>query len=453
MKGQIMSNTIDSAALQTRAAELIDLALKAGADQADAVVVRGRSRSVSVRLGKVEATEASESDDFSLRVFVGRRVASVSANPGFDLKVLAERAVAMAKASPEDPFASLADSDRLARSYPDLDLFDPTEVSTEALTEAALAAEEAALAVPGVTNSSGAGTSAGMGGLVLVTSAGFSGSYMGTRFGRSVSAIAGDGTKMERDYDFDSRLFFADLKDPSDIGRTAGEKAVARTGARQMPTQKNLTVVFDPRMARGFAGHIAGAINGASVARKTSFLRDMMDKPVLKAGIHVTDDPLVVRGSSSRPFDGEGISGEKLSMIEDGVLRHWFLSTSTARELGLQTNGRGVRGGPAVNPGSTNFAIEPGDISREDLIRSIGTGFYVTELIGQGVNMITGEYSRGASGFWIENGELAFPVSEVTIASNLKQMFMALTLANDIDRKYGVAAPTLAIEGMTLAGT
>jgi len=453
MKGQIMTNIIDSGSLQARATELIDLALKAGATEADAVVVRGRARSVSVRLGKVEATESSESDDFSLRVFVGRRVASVSANPGFDLKVLAERAVAMAKASPEDPFASLADSDRLARSYPDLELFDPTEVSTDALTEAALAAEEAALAVPGVTNSSGAGTSAGMGGLVLVTSAGFSGSYMGTRFGRSVSAIAGDGTKMERDYDFDSRLYFADLKDAAEIGRTAGEKAVSRIGARQMPTQKNVTVVFDPRMARGFAGHIAGAINGASVARKTSFLRDMMDKPVLKAGIHVTDDPLVVRGSSSRPFDGEGISGKKLSMIEDGVLRHWFLSTSTARELGLQTNGRGVRGGPAVNPGSTNFALEPGDVSREDLIRSIGTGFYVTELIGQGVNMITGEYSRGASGFWIENGELAFPVSEVTIASNLKQMFMALTLADDIDRKYGVAAPTLAIEGMTLAGT
>ncbi|OJF90388.1 TldD/PmbA family protein [Pararhizobium antarcticum] len=448
-----MTNTIDSGALQMRASQLIDLALKAGATQADAVVVRGRSRSVSVRLGKVEATESSESDDFSLRVFVDRRVASVSANPGFDLKVLAERAVAMAKASPEDPFASLADPDRLARSYPDLELFDPTDVLTEALTQAALAAEEAALAVPGVTNSSGAGTSAGMGGLVLVTSAGFSGSYMGTRFGRSVSAIAGDGTKMERDYDFDSRLYFADLKDASEIGRTAGEKAVARIGARQMPTQKNVTVVFDPRMARGFAGHIAGAINGASVARKTSFLRDMMDKPILKAGIHVTDDPLVVRGSSSRPFDGEGISGEKLSMIEDGVLRHWFLSTSTARELGLQTNGRGVRGGPAVNPGSTNFAIEPGTVSRADLIRSIGTGFYVTELIGQGVNMITGEYSRGASGFWIENGELAFPVSEVTIASNLKQMFMALTLADDIDRKYGVAAPTLAIEGMTLAGT
>jgi PmbA protein len=452
MKGQIMSDIIDSAVLQTRATALIDLALKAGADQADAVVVRGRSRSVSVRLGKVEGTEASESDDFSLRVFVGRRVASVSANPGFDLKVLAERAVAMAKASPEDPFASLADGDRLAKSYPDLELFDPTDVSTEALTAAALEAEEAALAVGGVTNSSGAGASAGMGGMVLVTSHGFSGAYMGTRFGRSVSAIAGTGTKMERDYDFDSRLYFADLKSAVEIGRTAGERAVARIGPRQVPTQKNVTVVFDPRMSRGFAGHIAGAINGASVARKTSFLRDMMGKPVMKAGITVTDDPLVVRGSSSRPFDGEGVTGQKLSMIEDGVLQHWFLSTSTGRELGLETNGRGARGGTAVSPSSTNFALEPGELSREELIRNVGTGFYVTELIGQGVNMLTGEYSRGASGFWIENGELTFPVSEVTIASNLKQMFMAITLADDIDRKFGVAAPTLAIEGMTLAG-
>ncbi|WP_438749917.1 TldD/PmbA family protein [Pararhizobium sp. O133] len=452
-----MSDTPDSGVLQTdvlqaRATELLDLALKAGADQADAVVVRGRSRSVSVRLGKVEGTEASESDDFSLRVFVGRRVASVSANPGFDLKVLAERAVAMAKASPEDPYASLADASRLAQSYPDLELHDTTDVSTEALTAAALEAEEAALAVSGVTNSSGAGASAGMGGLVLVTSHGFSGAYMGTRFGRSVSAIAGEGTRMERDYDFDSRLYFADLKSSAEIGRTAGERAVARLNPRQVPTQKNLTVIFDPRIARGFAGHIAGAINGASVARKTTFLRDMMGKQIMKAGISVTDDPSIVRGSSSRPFDGEGVTGQKLSMIEDGVLQHWFLSTSTGRELGLETNGRGVRGGPAVTPAPTNFALEPGNVSREDLIRNVGTGFYVTELIGQGVNMLTGEYSRGASGFWIENGELTFPVSEVTIASNLKQMFMAITLADDIDRKFGVAAPTLAIEGMTLAG-
>lgn len=448
-----MSETIDSASLLARAGELIDRAVQAGADAADAVVVRGRSSSVSVRLGKVEGTEASESDDFSLRVFVGRRVASVSANPGFDLKVLAERAVAMAKASPEDLYATLADKADLARDWPDLELFDPTEVSAEQLAEAALAAEAAALAVPGITNSGGSGASAGMGGLVLATSHGFSGAYSASRFGRSVSVIAGEGTKMERDYDFDSCLYFADLRDAGDIGREAAARAVRRLNPRQVPTAKNVTVVYDPRVARGIAGHIAGAINGAAVARKTSFLRDRMGQQVLKAGLSVTDDPLIVRGSSSRPFDGEGVRGQRLMMIEDGVLKHWFLSTSTANELGLKTNGRGVRGGTAVNPASTNLALEPGDISPEDLIRSVGTGFYVTELIGQGVNMVTGEYSRGASGYWIENGELTFPVSEVTIASNLVDMFLRITPASDIDRSFGVAAPTLAIEGMTLAGT
>ena len=448
-----MSQTIDSASLLARAGELIDRAIQAGADAADAVVVRGRSSSVSVRLGKVEGTEASESDDFSLRVFVGKRVASVSANPGFDLKLLAERAVAMAKASPEDPYATLAAESDLAKDWPDLDLYDPTDVSAEQLSEAALAAEAAALEVSGITNSGGAGASAGMGGLVLATSHGFSGAYSASRFGRSVSVIAGEGTKMERDYDFDSTLYFAELRDADEIGREAAARAVRRINPRQVPTAKNVTVVYDPRVARGIAGHIAGAINGASVVRKTSFLRDRMGQQVLKSGLSVTDDPLIVRGSSSRPFDGEGITGKRLAMIEDGVLQHWFLSTSTANELGLKTNGRGVRGGTSVSPASTNLALEPGDISPEDLIRSVGNGFYVTELIGQGVNMVTGEYSRGASGYWIENGELTFAVSEVTIASNLTDMFLRITPANDIDRSFGVAAPTLAIEGMTLAGT
>jgi PmbA protein len=447
-----MSSEIDSSTLLSRASQLIDLARKAGADAADAVVVRSRSQSVSVRLGKVEGTESSESDDFSLRVFVGKKVASVSANPGFDLTALAERAVAMAKVSPEDPFACLADEANLAKSYPDLELLDRTEVTSEMLREAALATEAAALEVKGVTNSSGGGASGGMGGLVLVTSHGFEGSYMGSRFGRSVSVIAGEGTGMERDYDYDSRIYYGELDDPADIGRRAGERTVKRLNPRQVPTGKDVTVVFDPRIARGFIGHIAGAINGASVARKTSFLRDKMGQQVLKSGLSITDDPLIVRGPSSRPFDGEGVSGEKLVMIEDGVLKHWFLSTSTGREIGMETNGRGVRGGNSVTPASTNLALNPGDVSPEELIRSVGNGFYVTELIGQGVNMITGEYSRGATGFWIENGELTFAVSEVTIASNLKEMFMRVTPANDIDYKYGVAAPTLAIEGMTLAG-
>lgn len=446
-----MNQTIDAARLTDLVARLVEAASKAGADAADAVAVTGRSTSVSVRLGKVEATEASESDDISLRVFVGRRVASVGANATSDPGMLAERAVAMARVSPEDPYQGLADPARLVRDIRDLDLFDPTEISAEQLREAALAAEEAALACKGVTNSGGSDASAGLGGLVLATSAGFLGQYVATRFSRSVSAIAGEGTAMERDYDYSSRPHLADLDTPQKIGREAAERAVRRLGARKARTG-TVTVVYDPRVARGVAGHIAGAINGASVARKTSFLRDMMGKQVASAAITVTDDPLKPRGQASRPFDGEGIEGTPLTMIDRGVLGHWFLSTSAARELGLETNGRGARSSSSVNPSSTNLAIEPGEVSPEDMIRSLKSGFYVTEVFGQGVNMVTGEYSRGASGFWIENGELAYPVSEVTIAGNLKDMFMRMTPASDLDRNYGTAAPTLLVEGMTLAG-
>lgn len=437
--------------LVDRATQLVEAARRAGADSADAVVVRARSTSVSVRLGKVEGTESSESDDFSLRVFVGRRIASVSANSGADPAQLAERAVAMAKVSPEDPFEQLADPSTRVQKPRDLELFDDSHVDTQRLTDDALATEEAALAISGVTNSGGAGASSGMGGLVLVTSDGFAAHYAATRFGRSVSAIAGEGTAKERDYDYSSRLHFAELEEPAIIGRNAGERAVRRLGARQAKTGP-VTVIYDPRIARGIAGHLAGAINGASVARKTSFLRDAMGKKILKAGVSVSDDPLRVRGSSSRPFDGEGIEGQRLMMIEDGVLNHWFLSGSTGRELGLTGNGRGVRSGSTVVPASTNFAIEPGESTPEALIAQLGTGFYVTEVFGQGVDMVTGQYSRGASGFWIENGELAFPVAEVTIASNLKDMFLNLTPASDVDRNFGVTAPTLLIEGMTLAG-
>jgi PmbA protein len=446
-----MNDRPDAARLTDTVAGLVDAARKAGADAADAVVVRGRSTGVSVRLGKVESTEASESDDISLRVFVGKRVASVSAASSTDFDTLAERAVAMAKASPEDPFQGLADPEKLAGQIRDLDLFDPTAVSAEKLKEDALAAEDAARAVSGVTNSAGSSASAGMGGLVLATSHGFVGHYSATRFSRSVSAVAGEGTGMERDYDFSSRLHFSDLKSPEAIGREAGERAVRRLNARKAATGP-VTVIYDPRIARGIAGHLAGAINGASVARKTSFLRDMMGKQVAASAITVTDEPLRRRGQASRPFDGEGVEGEKLAMIEAGVLKHWFLSTSAARELGLKTNGRGVRASSSVSPSSTNLAIEPGSTSPEEMIRSLKSGFYVTEVFGQGVNMITGEYSRGASGFWIENGERTHPVSEVTIASNLKAMFMNMIPASDLDRDFGTAAPTLLIEGMTLAG-
>lgn len=446
-----MTTTVDTGKLADRVSALVEAARKAGADAADAVAMLGRSTSVSVRLGKVEATEASESEDMSLRVFVGQRVASVSATAGSDPKTLAERAVAMARVSPEDPFQTLADPTRLAASIRDLDLFDGTAVAAETLKDAALAAEAAALAVNGVTNSGGSSASAGLGGLVLATSHGFLGHYVASRFSNSVSAIAGEGTGMERDYDFSSRLHFADLDSPETIGRNAGARAVKRLNARKAETG-TVSVIYDPRVARGIAGHLAGAINGASVARKTSFLRDMMGKQVASKGITVTDEPLRMRGPSSRPFDGEGVEGVALSMVEQGVLKHWFLSTSVARELDLETNGRGVRAASSVSPSSTNLAIEPGQLSPDEMIRSLKSGFYVTEVFGQGVNMVTGEYSRGASGFWIDNGELAYPVSEVTIASNLKDMFLNMIPANDLDRNFGTAAPTLLIEGMTLAG-
>jgi len=446
-----MSKASDQQILIDRVAELVEAAKRAGADAADAVVTRSRSRSVAVRLGKVEGTESAESNDMMLRVFVGKRVASVSAAMDGDAQELAERAVAMTRVSPEDPYQSLADPERLAREIPDLDLVDATEVSSEQLTEDALATEAAAMAVEGVTKSSGASASASEGGLVLATSHGFLGAYSATRFSRGVSVVAGTGTGMERDYDFCSRLHFADLEAPEVIGRRAGERAVKRLNSRRVKTGV-FPVVFDPRVARGLAGALASAINGAAVARKTSFLKDKMGQQIASAGITVTDEPLRRRGPSSRPFDGEGVQGEKLVPVESGVLMCWLLSTSTARELGLETNGRGVRSGSSVTPASTNFAIEPGESTPEELIGAIKSGFYVTELFGHGANLITGDYSRGAAGFWIENGEIAYPVSEITIASNLKEMFMRMVPANDLDRNFGIAAPTLLIEGMTVAG-
>lgn len=434
-----------------KASALVEAARKAGADSSDAVIVRSRSVSVSVRLGKVEATEASENDDFSLRVFVGKRVASISANLSADPISLAERAVAMAKVSPENPFEGLADRTRLVKAPKDLDLFDPFVPDSKYLTEKALETENSALSVKGVTNSDGASAGYGSGGLVLVTSDGFCGSYQSSRFSFSCSALAGEGTAMERDYDYTTALHHEDLDKTTTIGKNAGERAVRRLNA-QKPKTGTVNVIFEPRMARTIASHIASMVNGAAVARKTSLLQNRMGEQIMKPTITVTDQPLKKRGNSSRPFDGEGVEGVPLNVIENGVLRHWFLSSSVARELHLETNGHGVRSASSVQPASTNFAIEPGDKTPEEIMQEIKTGFYVTELVGHGVDLVTGQYSRGASGFWIENGELAYPVSEVTLGSNLLDMLAHLTPASDIDRRYGTAAPSLLIEGMTLAG-
>lgn len=434
-----------------KAVALVEEAKKAGADTADAIILRSQSVSVSVRLGKVEGTESSESDDFSLRVFIGKKLATISANLTADPKLLAQRAVAMAKVSPENPYEGLADQARLVKNPKNLDMFDDFVPDTQRLTEDALFSEAAALNVQGVSNSGGATAGYGVGGLVLVTSHGFCGSYQSSRFSRSVSAVAGEGTAMERDYDYTTAMHFADLESSDIVGKNAGERAVRRLNARRIDTGL-VDVVFDPRMARGLAGHLASMVNGAAVARQTSLLQSRMNTQIMKPNVYVSDNPLKIRGIGSRPFDGEGVEGQALNIIEAGVLKHWFLSTSIARELKLETNGHGVRSSSSIVPSSSNFAIEPGAISPDEIIKNMKTGFYVTELVGHGVDLVTGQYSRGASGFWIENGELAFPVSEVTLGSNLIHMFANLIPANDIDRRYATAAPTVLIEGMTLAG-
>lgn len=446
-----MSDLLDQSALRDAAARLVEAARRAGADAADAVAVRGISLGVRVRLGAVEESERSEGDDFGLRVFVGRRSALVSANTVADPHALAARAVAMARVAPEDPYAGLAEAGLLAGSVPDLDLLDGTTTTAAELTRRALAAEDAARAHPGVTNSGGASASWSLGGLVLVTSHGFSGAYLASRFSLSCTAIAGEGTGMERDWEAASKTHFADLDDPETVGRTAAERAVRRIAPRKVETGR-YPVVYEPRTATSLVGHLAGAVNGSSIARKTSFLRNRMGERLFAEGVTVTDDPFRPRGLGSRPFDGEGVVGAPLSIVEDGVLRHWILDSATGRELGLATNGRASRGVGAPSPGSTNLTLLPGRTSRADMIASIDRGLYVTDMIGSGVNGVTGDYSRGASGYWIENGEIGFPVAEITIAGNLVDMYRRLTPADDLQYRFGINAPTVMIEDMTIAG-
>ncbi|TPW30869.1 TldD/PmbA family protein [Martelella alba] len=447
-----MSVNDASSELIRNASRIVDAAKAAGADAADVVVSEGVSNAISVRDGKRENAQASENRGLSLRVFIGKRIASVSTNSADDVSALVERAIAMAKVSPEDPYACLADADRLADETPDLQLYDPTGVSPERLAERALAAEAAALAVPGVSKSSGASASSGEIAFALVTSGGFAGGYRRSYFSVSASAVAGDGTAMQRDHDSEARAFDADLTTPEEIGRNAGERAVARLNPRQLETQHGIGIIFDQRVATSLVGHLAGAISGSAIARKTSFLKDRLGKQVLKAGVSLIDDPSILRGSGSQPFDGEGVASQKLTMVGDGVLKQWFLSTALGRELGLVTNGRGVRSGNSLSATGTNLILEPGADTPEAMMKALGSGFLVTELIGHGVNMVTGEYSRGASGFWFENGEIAYPVSQMTLAGNLKDMYLNMTPASDIDRRYSIAAPSLLVEGLTLAG-
>jgi PmbA protein len=434
--------------------DLIAEARRLGADAADALYVESASLGISYRMGKLEDVERSESLDIGLRAFVGRRqaVSSTTDLRSSSLKALAERVVGMAKTAPEDKFCGLADRALLAKRFPSLDLADAGEPGAERLKTLASAAEGAALAVPGVTNSEGASASWGKSGVALATSDGFAGAYGGTSHSISVSVLVGEGTSMERDYEFTSARHASDLGDAEAVGRKAAELALRRLAPRK-PRTTAVPIVYDPRVSTSLLGHFAGAINGASIARGVSFLKDSMGAAVFAPGIRVVDDPHIVRGLRSKPFDGEGAANARRAFIEDGRLTSWILDSTAGRQLDLASTGHAARGtGGPPSPAATNFYMEAGTASPADLMAGIKQGFYVTELIGMGVNGVTGDYSRGASGFWIENGELAYPVNEITIAGNLRDMFARLTPANDLVFRYGTNVPTVRIEGMTIAG-
>ena len=428
---------------------LIDTAISQGATDADCILSRSRGVSLTRRLGKDETIERYEDFDTGLRVFIGNKVASVSTNENSEaaLKEVATRAIEMAKITPKDEFGMIADSKTLElfplNTSVTIDSYDQNEPDINLIRSRASEVEDVALNVNGITNSDGADASWGEGETLLMTSNGFFGHSKRSNHSVSVVVIAEKDGKMERDYDYSSKVYGEDLKKPELIGLKAAENTLARMGAIKPVTGK-YPVVFGPRVARSISGHISSAIQGSAIARKTSFLKDMMNKQIANSSINMIDDPFLKRGLGSRLFDREGLGCSKRLMIKDGVLQGWFLDLASAKQLNMQPTGNAN--------GTSNFMIMPGDITPENLIKGISDGFYVTDMIGSSVSMVTGDYSRGASGFWIKNGQLSYPISEATIAGNLKEMFLTLKPANDVDLSYSVTSPTLLIDGMTIAG-
>ena len=437
---------------------LIDTALSSGASAADCVLSRSRGVSLTRRLGKDETIERYEDFDTGLRVFVGNKIASVSTNENSEtaIKDVARRAVDMAKIAPQDDFSLIA-SQEILEEFPinealSVDSYDKVEPNIDIIRDRAKEVEDTALSVKGITNSDGADASWGEGETLLMTSNGFFGCSKKSNHSVSVVVIAEKNGKMERDYDYSSKVFGEDLKTSKQIGLEAANKTLARMGATKPVTGK-YPVIFDPRVSRSIASHFASAINGSAIARKTSFLKDMLNKQVANTSINIVDDPFLERGLGSRLFDAEGLGSRKYTLIKGGVLQQWLLDLSSAKQLNLKPFGnakRGISGPPS--PGTSNFMILPGKITPENLIKGVSNGFYVTDMIGSSVSMITGDYSRGASGFWIKNGKLSMPITEATIAGNLKEMFMTLQPANDLDFSHSMNSPTLLIEGMTIAG-
>jgi len=434
--------------------DLIAKACQKGADAADAVMVQGTSLSLSQRLGNPETLERAEGQDLGLRVFIGKRQAIVSSA---DLKAdaldeLAQRGVDMARVVPQDPFCGLADPDQLATQFPDVDGYDPYEPDEQTLISWATQAEDAARAVDGVTNSEGAEASWSRSDVAIAASNGLAHAYSSSGCSISASVLAGTGTQMERDYDFTSAVYAEDLDNPVEVGRKAGEKAVGRLNPRRVDTQQ-APVIYSPRVSQSLLGHLNGAINGNAIARGTSFLQDKMGETIFSPDITIVDEPHRPRGLRSKPMDGEGLANKRREIVKDGVLQSWILDLRSARQLGLESTGHAGRGvGSPPSPSVTNFYMQAGRVSLKDLIGDIKQGFYITELIGMGVNGVTGDYSRGAAGFWIENGEIVYPVSELTVAGNLKDMFLNAHAADDLEFRYGTNAPSVRIDGMTVAG-
>ncbi|MDF2637486.1 MAG: modulator protein [Novosphingobium lindaniclasticum] len=438
-----------------RAQDLVERARKAGADAADAVFGASSSEGIQVRLGNLEDVERSESEHISLRVFLGRRSASIGSSDLSPqaLDELAARALAMAGAAPEDAFAGLAPEELLTRGpWPELDLSDPAEPSPHDLRAAAREAEEAARAVAGVTNSDGATASAGSGVFALATSHGFSGAYGSTSHSLGASIVAGEGAAKQRDYAARSAHHRADLPLPAEIGELAARRAVARLNPGRMASGP-MPVVFDPRVGGSLIGNLIGAISGNAIARRSSFLLGKLEDQIFAPGTVLVEEPHRPRGLRSRPFDGEGLPTRARNLVEDGRLTGWLLDSASARQLGLAPTGHAARGGggaPGVSVG--NLHLQPGTATPAELMADIEDGVYITELIGSGVNPVTGDYSRGASGFRIVGGEIAGPVAEFTVAGNLLAMFARLTAANDLEWHRATNVPTLRVDGMTVAG-
>ncbi|MDE2412753.1 MAG: TldD/PmbA family protein [Sphingomonadales bacterium] len=446
---------LDTAQAQDRVTALIERARRAGADAADAIYSGSASESVTVRLGALEDVERSESEHLDLRVFVGRRSASIGSSDFSDaaLSELAERAVAMARAAPEDQFAGLAPDALLTRGpFPDLDLADSAEPSPQALREQALAAEDAARAVVGVTNSEGGSASASARTFALATSHGFVGASSGTGHAISATVVAGEGSGMQRDYAWRTARHAADLPAAEEVGAQAGDRTVRRLNPGKLKSGP-MPVVFDPRVGGSLIGHLLGAMSGSAIARRASFLLDKDGAQLFARGLNLIDDPLRRRGLSSRAFDGEGLATAPRKLVDDGRLTGWLMDSAAARQLGGTPTGHAVRGGggaPGVS--ASNLHLEPGALSVEELIADIAEGVLVTELIGHGVNGVTGDYSRGASGYRIVGGVIEGPVAEFTVAGNLLDMFARLTPANDLEWYRSVNVPTLRVDGMMVAG-